>query len=209
MFVMKPSSGGTVVALRGKAVARAADGRLRMLALGDPVGDDEVVLTAQNGFVQIATSYGAAGHAPADRVVPPSEPVAPLAVVDPAGAGALQPALRLDGLAERVGEAPGAAAGSGTAATVPAAVSHHAVAGTDRLAPLADAQRYRVAEDTPLPVSLTGHDREGGVARVFVVKVPTVRDCTDAAVKTAAAPSPTSLRLGGVGVVDRTPDGIL
>lgn len=176
MFVMKPSSSGTVVAMRGKAVARAADGRLRMLSLGDPVGDDEVVLTAQNGFVQIATSDGAAGRAAPGRVVSPPEPVAPVPAGDPAGAAALQSALRLDGLAERAGEAPGvaagAAAGSGTAAAVSATVSHHA-AVIDRLAPRADALRYRVAEDTPLPVSLTGHDPDGGVARVFVVKVPT------------------------------------
>lgn len=173
MFVLKPSSGGTVVALRGKAVARAADGRLRMLALGDPVGDDEVVLTAQNGFVQIATSGGAAGPVPAGRVLASPEPVAPVPAVDPAAAAALQPALRLDGLAERVGEAPGPVAGSGTAAAVLSAVSPHAAAGIDRLAPLADALRYRVAEDTPLPVSLTGHDPDGGIARVYVVKVPT------------------------------------
>ncbi|MBL8301691.1 MAG: hypothetical protein JNM26_02860, partial [Ideonella sp.] len=127
---MKPSSSGTVVAMRGKAVARAADGRLRMLSLGDPVGDDEVVLTAQNGFVQIATSDGAAGRAAPGRVVSPPEPVAPVPASDPAGAAALQPALRLDGLAERAGEAPGVAAGaaaaSGTAAAVSATVSHHA-----------------------------------------------------------------------------------
>lgn len=171
MFVLKPSSSGTVVALRGKAVARAADGSLRMLSLGDPVGDDEVVLTAQNGFVQIATSHGPAGGAAPGRSVSPPEPVAPGPAGDPVGAAALQPALRLEGLAERVGDT-GAAAGPGTPGAAPAAARHH-MPGMDRLAPQADGMRYRVAEDTPLPVSLTGRDPEGGVARVFVVKVPT------------------------------------
>lgn len=54
MFVLHPEAAGTVVALLGKAVARGPDGSLRMLGVGDRVNEDEVVLTAQLGHVQLA-----------------------------------------------------------------------------------------------------------------------------------------------------------
>lgn len=176
MFVLTPPAAGTVVALLGKAVARGADGRLRMLAVGDRVGDDEVVLTAQNGFVQIATAPAPAVHRTSQGGAAPLHGPEPVVVTpDPAaGSAALQAALRLDGLVEPAAAPARLADLTFAPAPVPRLVavsSRHDE--PDRLAPTADASRHQVAEDTALPLSLTGRDPDGAVARVFIVKVPT------------------------------------
>ncbi|MFG5408343.1 hypothetical protein ABXN37_09740 [Piscinibacter sakaiensis] len=65
MQIQPHPNAGKVVALQGRAVARSPDGRLRVLQLGDWVAHDEVIITSQNGFVQLATGPDAAAAVPA------------------------------------------------------------------------------------------------------------------------------------------------
>lgn len=175
MFVMNPPAAGHVVALLGKAVARGSDGKLRMLSVGDRVADDEVILTAQNGFVQLATGPGPSAASTAARVIdvptPPAGLAEPLAALEPANV-ALQAALRVEALTE----ASSAAASASPSAVRGARASPSGAsrADADRLAPDAEAVTlHSVAEDQPLALALGGRDAEGGIARVWVVKVPT------------------------------------
>lgn len=202
MFVFRPDTAGTVVALLGQAVARAPDGRLRMLSVGDRLAADEVVLTARSGQVQLDTAPEPAPRAPAPtfsvarpKLVALASIEAEPAVVaapppasrdngftrwtpEPETSTGLQAALRLDGPA--FSAPPGAlasvldAAGATAEALAPAARSQplRSLSG-DRYAPQADAGQRSGAEDTAIPVALTGRDIDGALARVIVVKVPT------------------------------------
>ncbi len=118
---------GTVTGLWGSAMVRTADGRLRVLKLGDFVSKGDVILTTQDGIVQLEPNDEAAATALAsgsavagsdtptaaaaqstpelDRVIaelnqPASEeaPAAGLAGGD--GGTGLTPGLRVDRIAE-------------------------------------------------------------------------------------------------------------
>lgn len=208
MFVFQPDTAGTVVALLGQAVARGPDGRLRMLAIGDRVAADEVVLAAQNGHVQLDNTaerdplprppsaalsiarpklVALAAPDPEPPVVlaqatAPSPSVSPRAA-DPGpwtaepDAGGLLGALRFDrnalsGTASGFDTMLGGTAADALAGPVARGPSMRPLAG-DRYAPQADAGSGSGAEDRAIPVSLTGRDPDGGIARVIVVKVPT------------------------------------
>lgn len=180
MFVLNPPAAGHVVALLGKAVARGADGKLRMLTVGDWVADDEVILTAQNGYVQLATgpvastatlaSLASGGDRVIDTPAAPPREAGPLTLPE-LGAMALQAALRVDAVSDAPFAAPVRALSLASAALQR---TGGARAEIDRLAPEAEAiTRHTVAEDQPLALALGGRDPDGSLARVWVVKVPT------------------------------------
>ena len=69
----------------GQAVARSPGGELRQLAVGDRIAEGELIITAQNGFVQLSD------EAPVARPRPPA-PDGPQPVVREYDGGSLQPA---------------------------------------------------------------------------------------------------------------------
>ncbi|GAP35435.1 Ig-like domain-containing protein [Piscinibacter sakaiensis] len=200
MQIQPHPNAGKVVALQGRAVARSPDGRLRVLQLGDWVAHDEVIITSQNGFVQLATgpdaaaavpaaaaadaplrlaALGAAGTAPtvvtggaADAGAATSD--AATRSADALGGAPLTAALRVDALADPVGVGSlgfGVIGGVGT--STGSFGRTDGGRGGDRLAPFAVAQQLTGREDTPLAIALSGEDPDGRIAEVWVVKVPT------------------------------------
>ncbi len=152
------SAGGRVTAIFGKATIRGADGKSRPLAVGDYVRKGDVILTTQDGIVQINPD------APAPKLVN-LDNLEPTAAGD--GGGSLGEGLRVG----RVGE--------GTSATVigpsgDVEASRLADAAREpNIAPLAFDGAVSGNEDTLIPVSLTGRDIDGTVASYTVVRVPT------------------------------------
>lgn len=185
MQVFTNNSPGKITAMVGKAVARSADGKLRMVTVGDWIAQDEVIVTAQNGYVQL--SFDDAPRRPADQLPYPGDrstggsaalthPDAAPALADAAEA-ALRGTLRVDAVTEALNSAVAtlAASASGAGGTLGASAAQIAAtrSSIDHLAPLADAARLATAEDTALPISLTGRDLDGTITAVWVVKVPT------------------------------------
>ena len=104
MAQLTAGSAGKVVALQGKAVARTPGGGVRLLQVGDWVSQDDVIVTAQNGFVQLTSGGSPSAPAPASQVVaPPADAPSQLlrgqTLSDSAG-GSLQTAFRAETLAE-------------------------------------------------------------------------------------------------------------
>ena len=145
----------------GQAVARSPGGELRQLAVGDRIAEGELIITAQNSFVQLSD------EAPAPRPRPPA-PDGPQQVVVESDGGSLQPALRIDGLSESI--AVGAAPAAGPAAPGLFGAPRPQV---DRLAPEASSQELATLEDQGLRISLAGRDIDGTLLRYLVVQVPT------------------------------------
>ena len=151
----------TVVAMLGQAVARTPSGELRQLAVGDRIAEGELIITAQNGFVQLSD------EAPVARPRPPA-PDGPQPVVVESDGSSLQPALRVDGLSEAT--VTGASPAAGPAAPGLFGAPRPQV---DRLAPEAISQELATLEDTGLLISLAGRDADGALLRFLVVQVPT------------------------------------
>jgi hypothetical protein len=189
MQVLQPSQAGKVVAMAGKAVARGHDGQLRLIAIGDWIASDEVIVTGQNGFVELAfgdapargaelatvAALGTVGRASfAPKVVGGPQAADSPAPSSEAGEGGLSAALRVDALSTDARAVPPASA-SAAAADAPLAAARIAAEApaVDRVVPVADGARLSVAEDQVLPLALTGRDPGGRIAAVWVVKVPT------------------------------------
>ena len=178
MAQLTAGSAGKVVALQGKAVARTPGGGVRLLQVGDWVSQDDVIVTAQNGFVQLTSGASPSAPAPASQVVaPPADAPSQLlrgqTLSDSAG-GSLQTAFRADTLAE-ASPFPRLPA-LGREALSPLALEQRSTSGrtsSDRLAPTALDQQLSTQEDTPLAIRLSGHDADGSLSRYLVVKVPT------------------------------------
>ena len=119
MPVIARSPEGQVTSLWGTALIRGADGKLRMLKVGDIVRQGDQILTTQDGIVQIAN--GDAPDAPVqaadakkapegdeiDRVITGlntgDREVAPAAGLAGGGDGSLEAGLRVDRINEGVG----------------------------------------------------------------------------------------------------------
>jgi VCBS repeat-containing protein len=188
MAQMTADSSAKVVALQGKAVARAAGGGVRLLSLGDWVAPNDVIITAQNGFVQLASAEGASaaafgGGISAAAMAPMTAPViAPLSngpsptslnpnLAAPNGSS-LQSAFR----AEALSDASPGLSGLARETAVSLAQEQRSVSvrnQTDRSAPTANDMRLSTSEDTPLAIRLSGHDAQGSLSRYLVLKVPT------------------------------------
>jgi VCBS repeat-containing protein len=143
----------------GQAVARSPGGELRQLAVGDRIAEGELIITAQNGFVQLSD------EAPVAR---PPAPDGPQPVVIESDGGSLQPALRVDGLSEAIATGTSLAAGPAAPGLFGGLRPQ-----VDRLAPEATSQELTTLEDTGLLISLSGRDTDGALLRYLVVQVPT------------------------------------
>src|SRR5690349_18675640 len=96
---------GHVTAIWGSALIRGEDGRMHALKVGDPVHAGDVILTSQNGIVEMTDERGASRLA---SLLPPDEANQVIASLDKGepdaapsaglagGDGSLQPGLRVD-----------------------------------------------------------------------------------------------------------------
>ena len=121
MPLIAQSPEGKVISVWGTALIRGADGKLRLLKVGDIVRKGDQILTTQDGIVQIANGDGTVQAAQAKKpaAAPAGDEVeraigeldrgdrdaAPAAGLAGGGDGSLQEGYRV----ERIGEAPGTA----------------------------------------------------------------------------------------------------
>jgi len=134
------TTNGTVIGLWGSALVRSADGTLRALKVGDVVHKGDVILTSQDGIVQLEGSPDLPTQAPAqppaepevDRVIAelnnPDSQDAPAAGLSGGDGGGLTPGLRVGRIAED---------------TTPASFSQ----GSDNTARVFDTERAGPPED--------------------------------------------------------------
>ncbi|HSN34625.1 MAG TPA: tandem-95 repeat protein, partial [Ideonella sp.] len=179
---------GRVTAIWGHALIRGTDGQMHALKIGDVVHDGDVILTSQNGIVQLEDPHGATRLAtalPGDeagRVINAlnsDDPNAATAAGISGGDGSLQPGLRVDRISEGL-----SSAGFQTASVLDARPfafvdSHAAPAGGSPVAPVSTNEpptatpgAFGGNEDTTIPVSLGGSDSDGSVVAVTVVSIP-------------------------------------
>ncbi|MFZ5551218.1 MAG: Ig-like domain-containing protein, partial [Pseudomonadota bacterium] len=99
---------GKVVGVWGEAMLRDADGQIRPLQVGDVVKKGQVVLTGQDGIVQIEPAREPRQDKPSDieKVIADVEQgtpeAAPAAGIQGGGEGDIQPGLRVDRINETV-----------------------------------------------------------------------------------------------------------
>ncbi|MBP6224750.1 MAG: tandem-95 repeat protein, partial [Rhizobacter sp.] len=172
---------GRVTGLWGSALIKGPDGRMRALKMGDLVQRGDVILTTQDGIVQLtqdeapvtAAAIKAAPVPELDRVISDlnqGDPdAAPGAGLNGGDGGEFLPGLRVEriqegitpaGLAFSSNSAAGITAEAGTGATV------------NNIAPEALDDAVSGNEDTTLPVPLIGNDGDGSVASVTVTFIP-------------------------------------
>ena len=193
---------GTVTGLWGSAIIKGADGRARPLKMGDMVRRGDVILTSQDGIVQLTTDDSAAPVAAASAPVDATPaavttaPAAPpttgseadrviqqLAQNDPDAApaagltggddGEFRPGLRVDRITELL--TPLA-----LGATDDASQFLPDIEGSDdelgarqiNIAPEALDASLSGAENTTFPIALLGTDGDGTVASVTVTAIP-------------------------------------
>ncbi|MEO6408858.1 MAG: Ig-like domain-containing protein, partial [Burkholderiaceae bacterium] len=170
MPTLLQTSHGKVTGLWGSALLRGADGKMHALKLGDEVFRGDVILTTQDGIVQLTLD-----PAPGTRVVE-VEPDGEIDITPGAGltggeGGDLQPGLRVERIVETLTPA---------AALVTAAerdiVAQRPLAAEDpqtgNAPPVATPGSATGLEDSTLPISLRGTDRDGVVTFVTVVALP-------------------------------------
>ncbi len=198
MPTIAQSGPGVVTALWGKALIRGADGKMRVLKVGDPVHTGDVILTTQDGIVQIhpaddprtlAVARPAAGSAEIDRVIAGlnegDAQVAPAAGLA-GGGGSLEAGLRVARIAE--GLTPGGfVSGAGeTLATTPIAsgtLASGSAAGSSTEPPApppppplsADSSNISAAEEgAATPLGLQAPSGGSGSASIVVNQVPAI-----------------------------------
>ncbi len=170
MPTLLQTSYGKVTGLWGSALLRGPDGKMRALKIGDEVYRGDVILTTQDGIVQLTLD-----PEPATRIVqlPPEgeieiNPGAGL----PGGEGDLAPGLRVERIVETLTPATPLAT-----AFQRESVAERPLAAEDPLAgnapPVATPGRTTGLEDSTLPVALRGTDADGVVTGVTVVALPT------------------------------------
>src|SRR5689334_5785877 len=109
------SSPGKVTALWGHAMIRGADGKMHALKVGDVVHRGDVILTTQDGIVQLApeSAHDAAGGTQRpdeiERVITALNDLDPLAApaagLNGPDGGELGPGLRVERITESIGPA--------------------------------------------------------------------------------------------------------
>ena len=102
-FVANRKLLGKVVAVWGEALIRHEDGTITPLQAGDVVKPGDMVLTSQDGIVQIEGSPALANLPSLDRVIGEiNQGNAEVAPAAGAGDGTLQPGIRVDRVVEDV-----------------------------------------------------------------------------------------------------------
>ncbi|WP_418315391.1 Ig-like domain-containing protein [Piscinibacter sakaiensis] len=158
MPTMIQTVSGKVTGIWGLAMIKGPDGKMRPLQIGDIVVKGDVILTSQDGIVQLNPDIVTVAQRPPED---DDEPAA-------GGAGSLQPGLRVDRITET---------------TTSADFTQTVFFDRDRIAqtqipvnandPVAIPGALTVPEDSLLPVALTGRDPDGFIVSVTVIKVPT------------------------------------
>jgi surface adhesion protein len=184
---------GKVTGLWGSALRRMPNGKLVPLKMGDEVHKGDVILTTQDGLVQLTPLPDAPGLAAKptpptddeiDRVIAelnePDSQTAPAAGLTGADGGGLQPGLRVGRIAEDVtpvslaqtaGVEPAGTVPTFTTATAPENQAA-ATPGTPNDRPTATPATVSGNEDATLPISLGGSDTDGTVTAVTIVNLP-------------------------------------
>ena len=130
---------GRVTGLWGSALIRGTDGKMRALKMGDLVHRGDVILTTQDGIVEIDPQKvsGVAAKAPGDdidRVISglenndPTAATATAAIGGTGGGGELSPALRVDRVAESIGAGGGLLAATEAGRNAPFQTSNEVTA---------------------------------------------------------------------------------
>ncbi|MBL0731034.1 immunoglobulin-like domain-containing protein [Piscinibacter sp. HJYY11] len=189
---------GKVTGLWGSALRRTPDGKLIPLKMGDVVLKGDVILTTQDGLVQLTPEPDAPGTATAaaktpatpsvdevDRVIAelnePDAQTAPAAGLNPGDGGGLQPGLRVGRIAEDVtpaaltqttGVEPTGTVPTFTTAPEEQVAATPAAPATPNDRPTATPATVSGNEDATLPISLGGADTDGTVAGVTIVGIP-------------------------------------
>lgn len=191
---------GTVTGLWGRAIIKGADGRAHPLKMGDLVRRGDVILTSQDGIVQLTSEEAqtppAAAQAVADTPVkhapvdtPPAAAAtggevdrvidnlarndadaAPAAGLTPGDGGEFLPGLRVERISETL-----TTLGLGNGEVVPDRQPEIIALPADVLANIAPSAIDAAVigtENTTLPVSLQGVDSDGNVVSVTVTTVP-------------------------------------
>ncbi|MGE5864917.1 MAG: immunoglobulin-like domain-containing protein, partial [Rhizobacter sp.] len=154
---------GTVSGLwGGVALVRGADGKVRVLQLGDKVAKGDVIITTQDGIVELSpdlTLQAAAATPPADadseldRIIAevdnPTAETAPAAGLSAGDGGGLQAGLRVDRVAE---------------GTTPAALLPTDYAAAAVTPPVAASETQPEPEQPPAPQEVTLTASAGTVA---------------------------------------------
>jgi hypothetical protein len=184
---------GTVTGLWGSALLRTPDGKVRPLKMGDLVNKGDVILTTQDGLVQLSTepsdtvrtAAARAAEDDLDRVIASVDrgdtEDAPAAGFDAGDGGDLAPGLRVGRIVE--GTSPASLTISNTLGTTNFPVYTLAPEeknlplqtlppGTPNDAPIATPSTATGLEDATLPLSLRGTDPDGTVVSVTVVSIP-------------------------------------
>ena len=167
---------------------------MHVLKVGDAVHTGDVILTSQNGIVQMTDERGASQLATllppddANRVIEQlnsDDPDAATAAGLAGGDGGLQPGLRVDRISEGVSGA-GFQSESGlagrafdfigtpvgiTTSTLPP-VTEPPETNPANQPPQATPGHYDGNEDTRIPIALTGSDSDGSVVGVTVTSIP-------------------------------------
>src|SRR5882724_7356505 len=164
---------GKVTGLWGSAVLRTSTGKLVPLKLGDLVNQGDVILTTQDGIVQLTNDRAETRTADAtpdlDRVIaelnqsdPQTAPAAGLTGGDGSG---LTPGLRVDRISEGIGSASFGQASDAVLLQPlpPATVPPEQLAAVANTLPVATPATVNGAEDASLTISLTGTDTDGNV----------------------------------------------
>jgi hypothetical protein len=186
---------GKVTGLWGSALRRTSTGKLIPLKMGDVVNKGDVILTTQDGLVQITppeapgTATASAPEAPSvteiDRVIAelndPDSQTAPAAGVGAGDGGGLQPGLRVGRVAEGVtpvslaqtaGVEPAGEVPTFTTATNGDQAAAPGTPTTPNDRPTATPATVSGNEDATLPLSLGGADTDGTIASVTIVNLP-------------------------------------
>src|SRR5438034_1164770 len=163
---------------------------MHALKVGDIVNRGDVILTTQDGIVELAPERGTgvATTSPndVDRVITglnesnPSD--APAAVLGGDGAGDLTPGLRVDRVVESINSAALAQSSPALNGPISAAFNNNlgapenlnppAAPGIVNIAPSGTAVAVSGLEDSTLPVTLAGHDPDGSIVAVTVTTIP-------------------------------------
>ena len=173
----------TVTGLWGTALIRGADGKMRVLKMGDVVQQGDVILTSQDGIVQLTNEQGErrVAHAAApneiDRVIQAlnrdDAEAAPAAGLTAGDGGDLTPGLRVDRIAEGITAAAFGPGTSGVERIVTPPLTGDPADGQFRLV-AASSSISAVEEGAPVGLGLAEPGGIASAAAVTVDEVPAI-----------------------------------
>ncbi len=181
---------GTVTGLWGSALIRGTDGKMRPLKVGDLVHRGDVILTTQNGIVQLTPEHGPeTAKAPVppgddvDRVIAdlnsPQPTDATAATLGGDGAGDLTPGLRVDRIVESTSPAALSSPVGETSASTSFTTTRTSIASASNGTTTSgfgdnETSIHAVEEGPPVNLGITLPGGASGTAVVSVTEVPAI-----------------------------------